>query len=119
MLLVRRFWTWTLGSRVRKKALSASSLIPALAAGAGLANGLPLGGVLGPLGPEATTAFVLAGMAGLFAGVVRAPLTGVMLMVEMASAYSLLLPLLVVSLLAKWTADALGDVPVYEALREM
>jgi H+/Cl- antiporter ClcA len=39
--------------------------------------------------------------------------------VKMASAYELLLPLLLVSLLAKWTADALGDMPVYEALSKV
>ena len=93
------------------------------AAGVGALVGLLFASALtpltGPLDAKATTAIVLCAMAGLFTAVVRAPLTGVLLMVEMARAYELLLPLLAVSLLAKWTADALGDTPVYEALREL
>jgi CIC family chloride channel protein len=60
--------------------------------------------------------FVVVGMAALFTGIVRAPLTGVLLMIEMAGAYTLVVPLVGACLMAKLIADALGDRPVYEAL---
>lgn len=63
-------------------------------------------------------ALVVVAMAATFSGIVRAPLTGVLLLVEMAGAQALLLPLLGASLLAKLTADALGDKPIYDALEE-
>ncbi len=60
--------------------------------------------------------FALVGMAALFAGVVRAPLTAIVLMVEMTGDYSMVLPLLVAVLTAGGVADYLGDPPIYEAL---
>ncbi|MFO0840978.1 MAG: H(+)/Cl(-) exchange transporter ClcA [Gemmataceae bacterium] len=63
-------------------------------------------------------ALVIVGMAALFTGCVRTPLTGVLLMVEMAGAFALTIPLLGACLLAKLTADALGDQPIYDALLE-
>lgn len=61
-------------------------------------------------------ACVLVGMAALFTGIVRAPLTGVLLIVEMAGAHALTWPLIAASVVAKGTADALGDQPIYDAL---
>jgi CIC family chloride channel protein len=83
----------------------------------GLVYRAALGAVMAPTAP--VRAFAIAGMAGLFTGVVRAPLTGVLLLVEMAGAYNLLLPLLVGCLVAKWTADLLHDTPIYEALQKV
>jgi chloride channel protein, CIC family len=57
-------------------------------------------------------------MAAYFSAIVRAPLTGVVLMVEMTGNYSLVLPLLTASLVAYGIADYLKDRPVYEALLE-
>ncbi len=98
------------------------------AAGGIFAPLLLMGGLLGLVyhaglaavhAPTASVrAFAIVGMAGLFTGVVRAPLTGVLLLIEMAGAYNLLLPLLVACLVAKWTADLLRDTPIYEALQE-
>ena len=59
-----------------------------------------------------------AGMAGLFAGIVRAPLTGAVLLIEMTGAYALVLPLVVASLVAYAIAAALGSKPIYESLLE-
>jgi CIC family chloride channel protein len=86
-----------------------------------LVMGASLGLLLGQHFPSgvAVEAFAVAGMTALFTGIVRAPLTGVLLMIEMAGAYRLILALIVAALLAKWTADALGDTPVYEALRQL
>jgi CIC family chloride channel protein len=62
--------------------------------------------------------FAVVGMAAYFSAIVRAPLTGVVLMVEMTGNYSLILPLLAASLTAYGVADLLGDRPIYEALLE-
>ncbi len=62
--------------------------------------------------------FAIVGMGALFAGSVRAPLTGVLLMIEMTHALSVLLPLAYAAVLADLTARALGARPIYEALLE-
>jgi CIC family chloride channel protein len=61
-------------------------------------------------------AFAAIGMAACFTGIVRAPLTGIVLIVEMTSSYSLMLPLLVACFCAYAAAEVMGDLPVYEAL---
>jgi len=62
--------------------------------------------------------YAVVGMAAYFAAIVRAPLTGIVLIVEMTGNYSLVLPLLVACLTAYGLADYLRDRPVYEALLE-
>jgi len=62
--------------------------------------------------------FAVVGMAALFAASVRAPLTAIVLIIEMTNGYSLVLPLLTACLCAYGTADALRDLPIYEALLE-
>ena len=63
-------------------------------------------------------AFAVVGMAAYFTGVVRAPLTGIVLMIEMTGNYSLILPLFVACFSSLLIADALNDLPIYEALLE-
>ena len=48
----------------------------------------------------------------------RAPLTGIMLIVEMTGNYSQMLPLLTSCFCAFIVAEALKDIPIYEALLE-
>ncbi|MEW6271088.1 MAG: chloride channel protein, partial [Thermodesulfobacteriota bacterium] len=60
--------------------------------------------------------FAVVGMAALFTAVVRAPLTGIVLMVEMTGDYGLVLPLLIAALAAGGIADYLGDRPIYDVL---
>jgi CIC family chloride channel protein len=62
--------------------------------------------------------FAVVGMAALFAAIVRAPLTGIVLIVEMTESYALMLPLLLACFVAYLFADLLGDQPIYEALLE-
>jgi CIC family chloride channel protein len=62
--------------------------------------------------------FAVVGMAAYFAAIVRAPLTGIMLIIEMTGSYSLMLPLLVSCFCAYIVAEALKDLPIYEALLE-
>lgn len=62
--------------------------------------------------------FVIFGMAGYFAAIVRAPITGVILISEMTGSLSHLLTLSIVSLAAYVTADLLGGKPIYNQLLE-
>jgi CIC family chloride channel protein len=62
--------------------------------------------------------FVVVGMAAYFAAIVRAPLTGIVLIVEMTNSYDQMLPLLVACFAAYAVADFLMDRPIYEALLE-
>ncbi len=61
--------------------------------------------------------FALLGMGALFTAVVRAPLTGIVLMVEMTGQYDFMLPLLVSCLTAYAIAEAFRAPAIYEALR--
>jgi H+/Cl- antiporter ClcA len=57
----------------------------------------------------------IVGMAGLFGAVSKAPLTAIVLVMEMTS-YGVLMPLGVVTLLAYLIYDALGGKPIYDEL---
>lgn len=61
--------------------------------------------------------FAVLGMGALFTAIVRAPLTGIVLMVELTGQYGFMLPLLAACLTAYGVAEGLRDEPVYEALR--
>ncbi|HMN42538.1 MAG TPA: H(+)/Cl(-) exchange transporter ClcA [Phycisphaerales bacterium] len=61
-------------------------------------------------------AFAVIGMAAVFTGSVRAPLTGMVLILEMTANYEQLLALGVACLAAYATAELLRDEPIYEAL---
>jgi CIC family chloride channel protein len=63
-------------------------------------------------------AFAVIGMGGLLTAIVRAPLTGIVLMIELTGKYDFMLPLLACCLVAYSVAEGLGDTPIYEALRE-
>lgn len=60
--------------------------------------------------------FAVIGMAAYFTAIVRAPLTGIVLIVEMTQSYAQMLPLIVGCLCAYVAAEAMGDLPIYEAL---
>lgn len=61
--------------------------------------------------------FAVLGMGALLTAIVRAPLTGIVLMIELTGKYDFMLPLLVSCLAAYGVAEALRDAPIYEALR--
>lgn len=62
--------------------------------------------------------FVLLAMAGYFSAIVRAPLTGIILIFEMTGSLSQMLSLSVVSIVAYVTATLLRSRPIYESLLE-
>jgi chloride channel protein, CIC family len=63
-------------------------------------------------------AFAVVGMGALFTAIVRAPLTGIVLVIEMTAAFILLLPLLAACFGAMLVATLLRDEPIYDSLRE-
>lgn len=107
----------TIGSYGTGAAGGIFSPILLLGALLGLGSGLLLQ-QMAPLQPVEPHVFAVAGMAALFTGVVRAPLTGVVLMIEMTGNYALILPLLAACFAALVVADRLHDLPIYEALLE-
>lgn len=73
-------------------------------------------GLVFPLSGEQTPNFVILGMAGLFSAIVRAPITGIVLISEMTGSFRHLLTLSLVSLAAYLIPDLLKIQPVYEQL---
>ena len=61
-------------------------------------------------------ALAVVGMAAVFTGVVRAPLTGLVLIVEMTGNYGQMLPLMLACFSAYIVAEGFGVPPVYDAL---
>jgi CIC family chloride channel protein len=62
--------------------------------------------------------FAVVGMAAFFTGVVRAPLTGIVLVTEMTANVTMLLPMLVACFAAILVPTLLRDAPIYDSLRE-
>ncbi|MGG4607815.1 H(+)/Cl(-) exchange transporter ClcA [Providencia sp. Me31A] len=62
--------------------------------------------------------FAIAGMGALFAATVRAPLTGIILVLEMTSNYQLILPMIITCIGATMMAQFLGGKPLYSVLLE-
>lgn len=60
--------------------------------------------------------FAVAGMGALFSAAVRAPVTGIVLVVEMTQNYSLILPLMVSCLTSTIIMQMAGDEPIYTQL---
>jgi len=83
--------------------------------------GLAVGSITNQVAPYIAPipgVFAVVGMAAYFTAIVRAPLTGIMLIIEMTGNYTLMLPLLVSCFCAYAVAEALNDLPIYEALLE-
>jgi len=62
--------------------------------------------------------FIILAMAGYFTAVVRAPITGTILITEMTGSFSQLLSLAIISIVAYIVADILASKPIYESLLE-
>lgn len=63
-------------------------------------------------------AFALVGMGAVFAGIVRAPITSVLIIIEMTGGYSLILPLMIANMTAYAIARHFQRMPIYGALLE-
>lgn len=62
--------------------------------------------------------FAVVGMAALFTAVVRAPLTGIILVTEMTGSSIALLPMLAACFSAMALAAMLGSAPIYDSLKQ-
>ncbi len=92
---------------------------PMLVLGAQL--GLSFGIICGLAFPELhiqPEGFAIVGMAALFTGVVRAPLTGLVLVTEMTGSVTMLLPMLGACFVAMLVPTLLRDPPIYDSLSE-
>ena len=63
------------------------------------------------------TAYAVVGMAALFTAVVRAPVTGIILAIELTGSFTLLLPMLAACFAAMVVPTLLNEPPIYESLR--
>ena len=90
---------------------------PIIALGAiiGAASGALNHALLPGLAPS-PLAFAVAGMAAFFTATIRAPLTGIVICLEMTGCYSLFFPMLATCLGAYLIPTLLKDAPIYDAL---
>ncbi|MBV8588854.1 MAG: H(+)/Cl(-) exchange transporter ClcA [Acetobacteraceae bacterium] len=63
-------------------------------------------------------AFAVVGMAAFFTGVVQAPITGIVLVIEMTAAFTTLLPMMAACFAAMIAVNLLHTAPIYDSLRE-
>lgn len=82
-----------------------------------------LGGAVGYIdvtvfhhGADSIGAFAVVGMGAVFAGIVRAPMTSVLIVFEMTGGYGLVLPLMIANMSAYVLARHWRVIPIYEAL---
>jgi H+/Cl- antiporter ClcA len=86
---------------------------PSLAVGAGV------GSVVAHFLPAATPgAVVVLGMAGYFAGVVQAPITAFVIILEMTANHTMVIPLMIAAMLGYGVSRLLCPTPLYHALAE-
>ncbi len=69
-----------------------------------------------PAMSDQTVAFAIVGMAAMFTAVVRAPLTGIVLISEMTATSTLFLPLLIAVFAALLVTTAIRSEPIYDSL---
>jgi CIC family chloride channel protein len=91
--------------------------------GPALFIGAMLGGCVGTLAhnlfPAYTAtpgAYALVGMGAAFAGIVRAPMTSVLMIFEMTQDYAVIVPLMISNLVSLFISARLQKQPIYEAL---
>ncbi|PYX07808.1 MAG: hypothetical protein DMG88_13410 [Acidobacteria bacterium] len=91
--------------------------------GPALFIGAMLGGCVGTLAhrlfPAHTAtagAYALVGMGAAFAGIVRAPMTSVVMIFEMTQDYAVIVPLMISNLVSLFISSQLQKQPIYEAL---
>ncbi len=91
--------------------------------GPALFLGAMLGGAIGTVAHQLLPAYVsspgayaLVGMGALFAGIVRAPMTSVLMIFEMTRDYAVIVPLMIANLTSLAISRRFQKEPIYEAL---
>jgi CIC family chloride channel protein len=91
--------------------------------GPSLFIGAMLGGTVGtvahhlfPAYTASPGAYALVGMGAVFAGVVRTPMTSVLMIFEMTQDYAVIVPLMIANLVSLFIASRLQEEPIYEGL---
>jgi len=91
--------------------------------GPSLFMGAMLGGLIGTVGNilfpgrvASSGAYALVGMGTLFAGVIRAPMTSVVMIFEITRDYAVIVPLMISNLVSFFIATRLEKEPIYEVL---
>jgi len=91
--------------------------------GPALFIGAMVGGAVGtvahhlfPLHTATAGAYALVGMGAVFAGIVRAPMTSVLMIFEMTQDYAVIVPLMIANMISLFVASRLQHEPIYEAL---
>lgn len=85
----------------------------------GAMTGGAIGAVAHHLFPQSTAgpgAYALVGMGAAFAGIVRTPLTSVIMIFEVTRDYTIIVPLMIANLVAFFISQKLQPDPIYEAL---
>jgi tetratricopeptide (TPR) repeat protein len=86
----------------------------------GAMMGGAVGGVAHTLLPDYTGsagAYALVGMGAAFAGIIRVPLTSVIMIFEITRDYTIIVPLMISNLASYWISSRLQEEPIYEALQ--
>src|SRR4051812_3315985 len=81
--------------------------------------GASVGGVAHMLFPASTAgpgAYALVGMGTAFAGIIRTPLTSVIMIFEVTRDYTIIVPLMISNVIAFYISQRFQKVPIYEAL---
>jgi CIC family chloride channel protein len=115
LLVVKLFMTAVSYSSGAPGGIFAPMLLLGALCGAAFAKS---GMLLWPALESHSQVLAVLGMAAVFAGSVRAPMTGIVLVSEMTGGYDLLFPICISVLAANLVAEALGDAPIYDALLE-
>ena len=91
--------------------------------GPALFLGAMTGGLVGtlahhlyPLSTASPGAYALVGMGAVFAGVIRAPMTSVLMIFELTQDYAVIVPLMIANLISLFVATRLQHEAIYEAI---
>jgi chloride channel protein, CIC family len=114
---------WLIGLKLLAVAVSYAAGNAGGIFGPSLFIGAMLGGTLGtfahrvfPAYTATPGAYALVGMGAVFAGIVRAPMTSVLMIFEMTQDYAVIVPLMIANLVSLFIASRLQRKPIYEEL---
>ncbi len=111
-------WYFFVGKFVATLA-SAASGIPGGIFAPSLAVGVGFGSVMAAVWGSSAGLGAILGMSGYFAGVTQAPMTAIVIIVEMTGAHDHIVPIMAAALLASGTSRLIEPEPLYHALSRL